>query len=68
MKNLFHWVEIRTRDLEKAKKFYQSLFDWEITGEKDEKYWLIDLGGGTTWGDVAISRKQASWCSGIYSS
>ena len=45
MKNIFHWVEIRTHDLEKAKKFYESLFDWKITGEEDENYWLIYPGG-----------------------
>jgi len=47
VKNIFHWVEIRTRDLEKAKEFYESLFDWKITGEenKDFSYWIIDTGG-----------------------
>ena len=46
MKNRFNWVEIRVRDLEKSKKFYQSLFSWKITGDenKDYAYWLIDTG------------------------
>lgn len=54
MPNRFNWVEIRVRDLEKAKNFYGSLFDWKITGEenKDWAYWLIDTGekpGGGMW-------------------
>jgi len=46
MPNRFNWVEIRVRDLEKAKKFYGSLFDWKISGKenKDYAYWLIDTG------------------------
>jgi len=54
MPNRFNWVEIRVRDLEKAKKFYAGLFDWKITGEenKDFAYWLINTGekpGGRMW-------------------
>ena len=54
VKNRFHWIEIRVRDLEKAKKFYGSLFDWKISGDenKDWAYWLIDTGekpGGGIW-------------------
>ncbi len=46
MANNFNWVEIRTRDLEKAKTFYEALFGWKISGEenKDFSYWLIDTG------------------------
>jgi hypothetical protein len=46
MTNRFNWVEIRVRDLEKAKNFYGSLFDWKISGDenKDWAYWLIDTG------------------------
>jgi hypothetical protein len=54
MKNRFNWVELRVRDLEKARDFYGSLFDWKITGDqnKDFAYWLIDTGekpGGGMW-------------------
>jgi len=44
--NRFNWVEIRVRDLEKAKNFYGNLFDWKISGDenKDWAYWLIDTG------------------------
>lgn len=46
MSNIFNWIEIRTRDLEKAKKFYKSVFGWEITGKenKDFAYWTINSG------------------------
>jgi predicted enzyme related to lactoylglutathione lyase len=52
--NRFNWVEIRVRDLEKAKRFYEGLFDWKISGKenKDYAYWLIDTGekpGGGLW-------------------
>jgi hypothetical protein len=52
--NRFNWVEIRVRDLEKARNFYGNLFDWKITGDenKDWAYWLIDTGekpGGGMW-------------------
>lgn len=54
VKNVFNWVEIRVRDLDKSKRFYESLFDWKISGEenKDFAYWLIDTGekpGGGMW-------------------
>jgi predicted enzyme related to lactoylglutathione lyase len=46
MTNRFNWVEIRVRDLQRAKDFYGKLFDWKITGDenKDWAYWLIDTG------------------------
>ncbi|MEW6686976.1 MAG: VOC family protein [Candidatus Edwardsbacteria bacterium] len=54
MANNFNWVEIRTRDLERAKRFYEGLFGWKISGKenKDFAYWLIDTGtkpGGGMW-------------------
>ncbi|MBE0512953.1 VOC family protein [Candidatus Bathyarchaeota archaeon] len=54
MKNRFNWVEIRVRDLERSKKFYESLFRWKITGDenKDYAYWIINTGekpGGGLW-------------------
>jgi len=54
MPNRFNWVEIRVRDLDRAKDFYGNLFDWKISGDqnKDYAYWLIDTGekpGGGMW-------------------
>ena len=52
--NRFNFVEIRVRDLDKAKNFYGNLFDWKISGEENKEwaYWLIDAGekpGGGLW-------------------
>jgi predicted enzyme related to lactoylglutathione lyase len=41
MANPFVHVELNTTDLDKAKSFYQSLFDWRLREE--------DMGGGTTY-------------------
>jgi predicted enzyme related to lactoylglutathione lyase len=32
--NRFNWVEIRVRDLERAKNFYAGIFDWKTSGKK----------------------------------
>jgi len=46
MSNIFTWVEIRTRDLNKSKNFYESLFGWKTTGKenKDFAYWILNTG------------------------
>jgi hypothetical protein len=54
MANPFNWVEIRTKDLARAKKFYETLFGWKISGKENEDfaYWLVDTGtkpGGGMW-------------------
>ena len=54
MANVFNWVEIRTRNLEKSKKFYETLFGWKISGkeDKDWEYWIVNTGappGGGMW-------------------
>jgi len=36
MANPICWFEIATRDIEKSKKFYDSVFDWEL--KKDENF------------------------------
>ncbi len=45
MKNIFCHIEIRTRDLEKAKAFYENLFDWKVTEGHEVNYFSIDTGG-----------------------
>jgi predicted enzyme related to lactoylglutathione lyase len=53
MANPFVHVELSTTDLDKAKAFYQSLFDWQL---KDEgmgggmSYTMISVGEGTGGG------------------
>ena len=40
MANPFVHVELATTDLDKAKSFYRSLFDWQLQD--------VDMGGGST--------------------
>lgn len=53
MANPFVHVELQTQDAEKAKKFYKSLFSWELqdipTGQGGT-YTLIGVGEGTGGG------------------
>ena len=60
MKHTFEHFEIPADDVERAKRFYSELFDWQISSaEGFEDYWLIetgdehDLGGG-------LMKRQAS--------
>ena len=46
MANPFVHVELSTTDLDKAKSFYQSLFDWQL---KDE-----DMGGGMSYTMISV--------------
>jgi len=53
MANPFVHVELATSDLDKAKSFYQSLFDWklnEIAMDGGMTYTMIDVGEGTGGG------------------
>ena len=53
MGNPFMWVELHTQDPEAARRFYTSLFSWQL---KDvpmgpgATYTMIDVGGGTGGG------------------
>jgi len=45
--NTFEWVEIRTRDIEKAANFYENLFGWRVVTRKTTQgsdYWIFDTG------------------------
>ncbi len=44
MKNIFCHIEIRTRDLEKAREFYEDLFNWKVKVGPESNYALIDTG------------------------
>jgi predicted enzyme related to lactoylglutathione lyase len=46
MANPFVHAELATTDLDKAKSFYQTLFDWQL---KD-----MDVGGGMTYTMIAV--------------
>lgn len=47
MANTFDWVEIRTRDIEKAADFYEKLFGWKTIRKETAEgfdYWIFDTG------------------------
>jgi hypothetical protein len=46
MANPFVHVELATTDVDKAKSFYQSLFDWQLDD--------VDVGGGMTYTMIAV--------------
>jgi uncharacterized protein len=53
MANPFVHVELATTDLDKAKSFYQSLFDWKLNEMEmggGMSYTLIEVGEGTGGG------------------
>ncbi|MGH7008406.1 MAG: VOC family protein, partial [Stellaceae bacterium] len=52
MGNPFVHVELATTDVAKAKAFYKSLFDWQLTDEDmgDMTYTMIKVGDGTGGG------------------
>lgn len=51
MGNKFGHVEIRCRNLERAKEFYGSLFSWQFTDFPQERFSVIDTGDETS-GDL----------------
>ena len=53
MANPFVHVELNTTDVDKAKKFYGQLFDWELEDMKmgpSDTYTIIKVGDGTGGG------------------
>lgn len=47
MANTFDWVEIRTRDTERATEFYENLFGWKVVRRETAEgsdYWIFDTG------------------------
>jgi predicted enzyme related to lactoylglutathione lyase len=48
MANTFDWIEVKTRDVEEAAHFYESLFGWKITEKQTAEefdVWLSDTEG-----------------------
>ncbi len=61
MANTFDWVEIRTRDTEKAAKFYEDLFGWKVVRRETadgSDYWIFDTGDEPR---VENLRRGAMW-------
>ncbi len=61
MANTFDWVEIRTRDTQKAAKFYEDLFGWKVVRRETadgSDYWIFDTGDEPR---VENLRRGAMW-------
>lgn len=50
MPNAFAHIELNTDDVQKAKKFYKTVFDWKVTDMPGMNYSMIDVGSGTGGG------------------
>jgi len=50
MANPFVHIELRTKDLEKSKKFYTSIFGWKLEEFPGMDYTIINVGEGTGGG------------------
>jgi predicted enzyme related to lactoylglutathione lyase len=57
MPNPFAHIELNTDDLNAAKSFYRSVFNWKMSDMPDMGYTLIDVGKGTGGG---MQKKQMS--------
>ena len=45
--NTFDWIEIRTRDVQRAAAFYGTLFGWKVVRRETAEgsdYWVFDMG------------------------
>ncbi|OGC91742.1 MAG: hypothetical protein A2W25_02470 [candidate division Zixibacteria bacterium RBG_16_53_22] len=56
MNNICHW-ELQTRDPDRAMKFYEPLFGWKVTFEKEMNYVLIETPGGQPGGGMNVVDK-----------
>ena len=50
MANPFVHLELHTKDVDKSKKFYTSLFDWKLEEFSGMDYTIINVGEGTGGG------------------
>jgi len=50
MANPFVHIELQTQDVEKSKKFYESMFDWKLEDIPGMDYTTINVGEGTGGG------------------
>jgi hypothetical protein len=56
----FHWNELMTRDVEKAKKFYADTLGWTFEGMEmpDGTYWIATIDGEPVAGIFDISSAE----------
>jgi hypothetical protein len=50
MANPFVHMELHTKDVDKSKKFYASMFDWKMEEMPEMDYTIINVGEGTGGG------------------
>lgn len=50
MANPFVHIELLTKDVDKSKKFYASLFDWKLEDIPGMDYTMVNVGEGTGGG------------------
>ena len=50
MANPFVHIELKTKDLERSKKFYTGMFDWKLEEISGMDYTIIKVGQGTGGG------------------
>ena len=50
MANPFVHIELHTKDVDRSKKFYGSLFDWKLEEYPSMDYTIINVGEGTGGG------------------
>ena len=50
MANPFVHIELHTKDVDKSKKFYASMFDWKMEEIAGMDYTIINVGEGTGGG------------------
>jgi predicted enzyme related to lactoylglutathione lyase len=67
---MFCWCQLHTSDLERAKKFYSSLFNWspENTEVDGETFSLVKKGGkivGALFGPMGEQKQEPAWLSFI---
>ncbi len=70
MANTFDWIEIRTRNLEKASEFYGRLFGWKVIEKTNgSDYWIFDTGAEPRIHNIrrgGLSLRSASKTSGVF--
>lgn len=63
MPNPFVHVELMSNDVERSKRFYQGLFDWQLEEIPGIDYTLIKVGEGTGGGitKLPLSDQDSRW-------
>jgi len=60
MANPFVHIELHTKDVDRSKKFYSSLFDWKLEAIPSMDYTIIKVGDGTGGGMMTNLRSGST--------